>query len=68
MENLQKTWQDALGRAGGCGEPTGTSPLAWLSDWSEPAAQPGLALHPQQPLSLPGCLLTCKVEMVTVAE
>ena len=37
MENLQKTWQDALGRAGGCGEPAGTSPLAWLSDWSEPA-------------------------------
>ena len=40
MENLHNTWQDALDRAGGCGEPAGTSPLAWLSDWSQPAAQP----------------------------
>lgn len=46
------------------------APLPWLG-WVtglSPLPSPGLALHPQQPLSLPGCLLTCKVEMVTVAE
>ena len=38
-----------------------------LAEWLV-RASPSLALHPQQPLSLSGCLLTCKVDIVTVSE
>lgn len=46
------------------------APLPWLG-WVtglSPLPSPSLALRPQQPLSLSGCLLTCKVEMLTVPE